>query len=61
MTVGFCQEGRLVVNENVMSVTYAPGGVTARETLDNPANPRDNDSVIARHGWVHGRQAAWIR
>jgi hypothetical protein len=32
-----------------------------RETLDNPANPRDNGSVIAGHGWFHGRQAARIR
>ena len=31
-----------------------------RETLDNPANPRDNRSVISWRGWVHGRQAARI-
>jgi hypothetical protein len=33
----------------------------SKETLDNPANPRDNGSVIAGHGWFHGRQAARIR
>ena len=36
-------------------------GQFVRETLDNPANPRDNGSVIAGHGWFHGRQAARIR
>jgi len=36
-------------------------GNSPRETLDNPANPRDNGSVIAGHGWFHGRQAARIR
>jgi len=32
-----------------------------KETLDNPAKPRDNAIVITWHGWIHGRQAAWIR
>ena len=32
-----------------------------RETLENPADPRDNSLVIAWYGWVHGRQAARIR
>jgi hypothetical protein len=39
----------------------ATRGGSIRETLDNPANPRDNGSVIAGHGWFHGRQAARIR
>jgi len=35
--------------------------IRPKETLDNPASPRDNGSVIAGHGWFHGRQAARIR
>jgi len=32
-----------------------------KETLENPADPRDNSLVIAGYGWVHGRQAARIQ
>ena len=31
------------------------------ETLENPADPRDNSLVIAGYDWVHRRQAARIR
>ena len=44
-----------------MAKPKVTGRAAAREALDNPANPRDNGTVISRGDWVHGRQAARIR
>jgi hypothetical protein len=51
-----------IINDGIIDTGRGADTVDGlRETLDNPANPRDNGSVIAGHGWFHGRQAARIR
>jgi hypothetical protein len=37
-----------------------PELLSIREALDNPADPRDNVSVIAWYGLIHGWQAARV-
>jgi hypothetical protein len=36
-------------------------GHYAKETLENPSNPRENTLVIAGTDWAHGQQAARIQ
>ena len=43
-----------------MAVIFA-GHDSARETLENQANLRENRALIADQDWIDGRQAAWIR
>ena len=42
------------------SVTRRTMGKCAKETLDNPADPRHNGSMIAGSSWVDGRQSTRI-
>jgi len=44
-----------------VELAFSAVGLSARETIENPGQPRENTLVIAYADWVNGQQVARIR